>query len=50
MSKKFIAFYEGLVLSGIDLGIQTTSLVLNNWVFVNLEDMFYFSQQKLPQA
>jgi len=50
MSKKFIAHYEGLVLSGIDLGFQRTLPVLNKVSVCELEDMFYLCQQKLPQA
>lgn len=37
MSKKFIALYEGLVLSGIDLGFQRTLPVLDKVSVCELE-------------
>lgn len=50
MSKKFIAFYEGLVLSGIDLGIQTTSLVLNKLSVCELRGHVLFLPTKVASS
>lgn len=50
MSKKFIVFYEGLVLSGIDLGIQTTSLVLNKLSVCELRGHVLFFPTKVASS
>lgn len=50
MSKKFIAFDEGLVLSGIDLGIQTTSLVLNKLSVCELGGHVLFLPTKVASS
>lgn len=50
MSKKFIAFYEGLVLSRIDLGIQTTSLVLNKLSVCELRGHVLFLPTKVASS
>lgn len=50
MSEKFIALYEGLLLSHIDLGFQRTLPVLNKVSVCELRGPVLPCQQKLPQA
>lgn len=50
MSTKFIAFYEGLILSGIDLGIQTSSRVLNKLSVCELGGHVLFLPTKLASS
>lgn len=43
MSKKFMALYERLIVSGIDLGFQRTSPVLNNISICELKEHVFTS-------